>query len=536
MRQKLYIFGALFLLTALLIGLNTASYVQKETEPDTESSPIRSTYNAGSTGTRVFYELLTETGRQTTRWQQPPSALLSGQNSPETFIIVGPVRREFAEDEIEDLLQWVSSGGKLVIIDREPFADLQTTTANWSLSFSGNPIQNSYSVDPADPKQMTEKASIGKPVQPTVYTTNINAVQPSKFAASVIFERFADGEKREINTIGDSSGIGSGPIPPPPPPPPPAVKPSQTPFAEDVFKEEQLKSTPSPKLKKPPMIFESNSTKDTGETGDTDETDETDETGEINGIEQNNSAIVKPKPAAAPKVKTAALNAPVVHLANSEKNILVDVPYGSGQIVYLSDPYIISNNGINLVDNAQLGINIAASRPGAIAFDEYHHGYGTNNNRLIQYFAGTPVVAIILQIALIIGLILFSQSRRFARALPEDEPNRLSKLEYVSAMAELQQRTKAYDLAIENIYTDFRRRAAKLVGADVYATSREEMTKMLAERAKISEIEIAELMRRCEDIMHGDPTGKKEVLQIASRLREIEEKLGLKRTRTGNVA
>jgi hypothetical protein len=45
---------------------------------------------------------------------------------------------------------------------------------------------------------------------------------------------------------------------------------------------------------------------------------------------------------------------------------------------------------------------------------------------------------------------------RFARALPANEPNRLFKLEYVSAMAELQRRTKVYDLAIENIYNEFR--------------------------------------------------------------------------------
>ncbi|MDQ3131053.1 MAG: hypothetical protein M3Q99_09870, partial [Acidobacteriota bacterium] len=192
---------------------------------------------------------------------------------------------------------------------------------------------------------------------------------------------------------------------------------------------------------------------------------------------------------------------------------------------------IVSNGGINLVDNAQLAVNIVASGGGAIAFDEYHQGYGTNNNRLFQYFAGTPVVAIFLQICLLAGLILISQSRRFARALPEDEPNRLSKLEYVAAMAELQRRTKAFDLAIENIYTEFRRRAAKLVGADVYTTPRGKMAKLIAERGKLNELEIAELMRKCEDIMHGEPTGKKEVLQIAVRLREIEEKLGLKRAK-----
>ncbi|MDQ3180706.1 MAG: hypothetical protein M3Q33_09320, partial [Acidobacteriota bacterium] len=80
---------------------------------------------------------------------------------------------------------------------------------------------------------------------------------------------------------------------------------------------------------------------------------------------------------------------------------------------------------------------------------------------MLAYSAGTPFVAIFLQFAVLVGLVLFSNSRRFARPLPENEPNRLSKLEYVSAMAELQQRTRAFDLAIENIYTDFRRRTAR---------------------------------------------------------------------------
>ena len=167
--------------------------------------------------------------------------------------------------------------------------------------------------------------------------------------------------------------------------------------------------------------------------------------------------------------------APFVHLANDEKNLLVDFPYGAGKIVYLTDPYIVANGGINLVDNAQLAVNIVASGDGLIAFDEYHQGYGANENQLLGYFAGTPVVAIFLQLAALIGLLFYSQSRRFARALPENEPNRLSKLEYVAAMAELQQRTKAFDLAIENIYTDFRRRVSRSFGVDNFTTKRDDL-------------------------------------------------------------
>ena len=38
-------------------------------------------------------------------------------------------------------------------------------------------------------------------------------------------------------------------------------------------------------------------------------------------------------------------------------------------------------------------------------------------------------------------------------------------------------------------------------------------------------------MRKCEEIIQGEPTNKRQVLELTSSLREIEEKLGLKRTR-----
>ncbi|MBA2737425.1 MAG: hypothetical protein H0U50_11645, partial [Pyrinomonadaceae bacterium] len=117
---------------------------------------------------------------------------------------------EYTDPEAKDLLTWVSEGGKLVIIDREPPRDLVTTTANWSISLAGEPEPGFFGVDPSDSKQMTEKAAAAKPVQPSIYTNNINAVQPSKFASTVIFVRFSDGEKKEIKTIGTGDGIGSG--------------------------------------------------------------------------------------------------------------------------------------------------------------------------------------------------------------------------------------------------------------------------------------------------------------------------------------
>lgn len=434
MKEKFLIFFGLIILIIALIGLNAASYVQQEKMPDSELAPNRSTYNTGATGTRAFYDLLAETGRKPMRWQEPPTALTDfRENKPATFVVIGQTRREFTDD-VQHILRWVTDGGRLVIIDREPPAELIATTANYKISVAPDSLPPFFSLDPSDQKQMTAETKAAKPVQPSVFTKNINAVQPSRFASSVLFERFTDA------------------APP------------------DSIQEEE-------------------------------------------------------------EIESPALTAPVVHLANNEKNLLIDFPFGSGRIVFLTDPYIVSNGGIGLVDNAVLGVNTVASREGIIAFDEYHQGYGAGENRLLSYFSGTPVMSIFLQVAALIALVLYSQSRRFARPLPAAEPSRLSKLEYVAAMAELQRRTRGFDLAVENIYTDFRRRVARLVGVDNRTTSRKDLSQLIAERLNASEFDIYQLMKKCEDVTHGEPTNKREVMDLVSRLRDLEEKLGLKRTR-----
>ncbi|MBX7172539.1 MAG: DUF4350 domain-containing protein [Pyrinomonadaceae bacterium] len=483
MKQKFLIVLALIFLVALLIGLNAASYVQKDTEADEESSANRSTFNTGATGTRAFYDLLAETGSKVTRWQESPFELSNEKNKINTLVIIGRTRLEIDETETEQILSWVSNGGRLVIIDREPPKDLLSTTANWSITSVPNE-DSTFGVDPSEIIQMTGGTAAIKPSQPSVFTRNVNAVQPSRFASSIDLKFFGEDAKTTF-------GLSSGPTPKPVvvarnDAPPPVAKPTNSPAAS---------ITPIYKLPPPKTITES---------------------------------AVKPPPI---ESENFEVNAPFVHLANDKKTILVDFEYGAGQIVFLSDPYIVSNAGISLVDNAQLAMNIATSREGLIAFDEYHQGYGANTNQLLKYFAGTPVLAIIGQILLLIGVVLFSQSRRFARFLPADEPNRLSKLEYISAMAELQQRTKAFDLALENIFSQFRRSVTRFFGIDNYASSRKELAKIIAERLNRNELEIYNLMRKCEEIIQGKPTNKREVLELSGKLREIEDKLGLKRTR-----
>lgn len=356
MRQKLFIILGLAILSAVLIGLNALSYTQKEEERDSESNPNRSTYNLGATGTRAFFDLLTESGRRTVRWKQPPAALLTaGKDAPATLVIVGRTRREIGDEDARQILRWVEQGGRLVLFDRQPPENLLKTTAPWRLFFSPPAREPSATTDAYDQNEMTGGIKAARPVQPTAYTKTVNGVQSSVFAAAVNFSRLSAGEATAVQVV-------RTPTPKPKPGPP-----------KSAPKYEEPTSFPTP------------AGEGTGR-------------GRGSGAGEKSVPVVKKTPPPVPATNGGddgiyeTREAPVVHLTAENRNLLVDVPYGAGEIVFLADPYIIANGGIGLVDNATLAINIVASGDGTIAFDEYHQGYGVNDSRIFQYFAGTPVI------------------------------------------------------------------------------------------------------------------------------------------------
>lgn len=217
----------------------------------------------------------------------------------------------------------------------------------------------------------------------------------------------------------------------------------------------------------------------------------------------------------------------MVHLVGSSGPLLVDYPHGKGTISLLTEPFIVTNVGIGLRDNLKLSINLLALSDGLIAFDEFHQGRGTTHNEFVGYFEGTPVLAICGQIVLLILLIIWTRGRRFARPLPLPAIDRRSSLEFVASMAELQQRARAYDLAIENIYSRTRRVLARYAGVD-YNSSRREIAERVGARSTIKPHQLDTLMRQAEEAINGGSISERQAVALVKRLREVEGSLGLR--------
>lgn len=425
MRQRLTIILTVLVIVGVLVILNTITYVQKEHPIDTEIFPNRSTYHAGSTGTRALYDFLNETGHKVMRWREAPERLLSDAGGDvKTLVLIGAIKVPYSQEDADAVLAWVSGGGRLVLIDREPPSMLVARSGEWLVNMKGFQFPP-MNTDPADPKSMTETVTALQPVQPTLLTQDVQSVMPSRFAARV---RITPTKLTEAD-------------------------------GDDDFEEE-----------------------------------------------------VSP--------------APVTHVADEQGALLVDYALGAGRIVILSDPYIVANGGIELKDNLQLAVNAITSSGGLIAFDEYHQGRAVTRSALATYFSGTPVLPIAGQILLLVALILWTRSRRFARPIPVPHVDRRSSLEFVSSMAELQERSRAYDLAIENIYSRLRRVLARYAGVE-YNSPRNLIASRVASRSSVDAHQLETLMRQCEETINGASIHWRQAIDLVRRLRAVERSLGL---------
>jgi hypothetical protein len=122
---------------------------------------------------------------------------------------------------------------------------------------------------------------------------------------------------------------------------------------------------------------------------------------------------------------------------------------------------------------------------------------------------------------------VWTRARRFARSLPLPELDRRSSLEFVASMAELQQRARAYDLAIENIYARTRRVLARYAGVD-YNSPRKVIADRIAGRSSVTAHQVETLMRQSEDAINGGGISERQSIHLVKRLREIESTLGLR--------
>lgn len=256
--------------------------------------------------------------------------------------------------------------------------------------------------------------------------------------------------------------------------------------------------------------------------------------------EEEAAAIATPSPTATPSPVPAEnaeqpedrcdpfLYAPVIHLGDKDGAVLADFRYCKGRLIFLSDPFVIANNGIARGSNLTLAMNLvralSAGENGQrrkIFFDEFHHGYRSQINPLVNYIKGTPVPWLLLQGLLLSLLIAFSFGKRFARPLPRPQIDRHSPLEFVGSMANLQQVARARDLALENIYPRFKAALCRRLGLSSRAKTEDIIASLRRQNLKIDEIEVRQTLSDAEVTLAGEKIDDAQLVKLVAKMRRI---------------
>ncbi len=219
-----------------------------------------------------------------------------------------------------------------------------------------------------------------------------------------------------------------------------------------------------------------------------------------------------------------SLQAPIIHLGDKNGAALIDFAYGEGRVVFLSDPFVVANNGLARGGNLTLALNVLRSMGAPdrrVLFDEFHHGYSDEGAPLVNYFRGTPAPWLLLQGLGLSLLIVYTYGRRFARPLPLPQADRHSPLEFVGSMANLQQAARARDLAMENIYPRFKAELCQRLGLSSRASADEIVAGARRRRLPISEMELRQTLSDAEMTLAGEPIDDARLLALVARMRRI---------------
>lgn len=179
----------------------------------------------------------------------------------------------------------------------------------------------------------------------------------------------------------------------------------------------------------------------------------------------------------------------VTHFKDLRGQIVISRAVGRGEVVWLSDPLPVTNQGIGDADNARFA-TILAGRRGSVYFDEYHHGYVAGGGIWDRLGNGGRVALLLLAGALAIALL--ATARRLGPPVAEPEATPERTVAWVGPLAELYRKAEARNEALETLAEGLRRSLARRYGT---------LAAGLAARP-----DAAATLAAAQDVIDGGPT------------------------------
>lgn len=138
-------------------------------------------------------------------------------------------------------------------------------------------------------------------------------------------------------------------------------------------------------------------------------------------------------------------------VADGGGSVVTRYTLGKGTIIVVTDQSLFANNRIAKADNAHLAYALAHTGTGAVAFDEYVHGYASGSS----WWTILPVPVRIAFVMVLFGLLLLlvASTLRFGPTARLPENAERTSAEYLSSVATLLARGHAARKALRDLTT-----------------------------------------------------------------------------------
>ena len=228
-------------------------------------------------------------------------------------------------------------------------------------------------------------------------------------------------------------------------------------------------------------------------------------------------------------------------MKRGDKTVMAVRQRGEGLLVVFTSPGALDN--AHLAQNARFAAQVIEAfgstddngkeTPPTVVFDEYHQGFRKSDG--FWEAVGQPGKLVALQILALALLMVYSAGRRFGLAMPLPPASRVSS-EYVTSLADLYRRARAYDTVLDNVYQPFWRDLCKTVGVSTDTPKTEAVRRAsaaLVPAASAGDVEtrLLTLINECEEGIQGavgaKPIKEADMLRLVRALSEMRKELSL---------
>ncbi|MGA2346755.1 MAG: DUF4350 domain-containing protein [Candidatus Sulfotelmatobacter sp.] len=230
-----------------------------------------------------------------------------------------------------------------------------------------------------------------------------------------------------------------------------------------------------------------------------------------------------PEIALAQNARWQAYSAAYPLYGDSDRTLVVEYPYGRGEVLWWASATPLTNAGLKEPGNLEFFLACMGGAKGEILWDEYIHGY---RQTLGSSIAHSAVKWLALQLALLALAVVATFSRRSGPICKPASPVRLSPIEFVQTLGGLYETAGTASVAVDICYQRFRYWLTRRLGV-ASNISVADLEVAVRNRWAFVDDHFVAILRRCESAK-GDPyLHPPAALQLVQELDEYAVRLKL---------